>query len=374
MHPAELATNGACFYVRTTTGITLPPTAVRAAFRLFGATTLADRILLLAHTAASPRPPMRRLRGRAVHAVHDYVRLVADAPHLQPVLRLDFCLLLGLYAEVTDIDREQALRLGLVDTYCHLAALVDGYDDLIDAPEARTRTFTEDDFRTGPLARLREHLVAALRHHAHQSVAAAGLEDHLEAFERAALRAHQRLDQGTGLDAPLAQVLSAREATSGSLLRLAAHIWNALLDLPEDLSETIERAAATFGVVAQFADDVIDWTTDVGSAQNLLDAALLAYPTERHELLKLREERPGWSVPATVVQHRAPQAYRLLNTTRAACMGQYPRDRRFLPLLQFGDDVYFHLLPALPAMHFGVFDAIRDEVQGALRAYEACPR
>jgi len=321
---------------------------------------------------ASPRPALRRLQRRAVRAIVDYQAIVVAAPHLRPVLRLDFCLLLGLYQEMTGIGRQQALDSGLVDAYCHLAALMDAYDDVLDTPQARTHVFDESDFRRGHLATLRDRLVEVLVAHAHQSPAAASLVDELTAFEREALRAHRSLDQDAGLDAPLEAVVRAREATSGELLRLAARIWNGLAGLSPEWSRTLEDAAQVFGVVAQFADDVVDWATDLGSAQNLLDAALHQYPVERCAALRAVECRPGWSLPVSRLRRLAPRSLALLARARACQVARYPRDPRLLPLIRFGDDAYDALLPALPAIDFTEFDAIREQVQAALLGLQPC--
>lgn len=366
MRPSDLITAGAGWYVERVSDVSVPPGAVRAAFRLFGADRPATRLLLMARTVASPSPAMRRLRERAVRAVRDYVTLVTEVPHLRELLRLDFCLLIGLYGEITGIDLASAVRAGLVDVYCHLAALVDAYDDVIDAPGAREQELREDDFRKGQLDELRERLTHALSARAHQSPAAAHLVDDLAAFEQAAWQSHRSMDLGTGLDASLEAVLLARHATSGALLRLAAHLWNALLGLPSGSAREIEDAAATFGVVAQFADDLIDWTADVGLAQNLLDAALRTNPCERQSALVAANHHPGWSLPIGRLRRLAPQSLALLNDARTACVRRYPTHPRFRPLVQFGDDVYRHLLPALPALDFSAFAAVREETQALL--------
>lgn len=366
MRPAELVTAGASLYLRRQIGVAVPSGVMHAVFRLFGACSAADRATLIWQMAGSPSPAMRRLRSRAVRAVRDYQSLLVASPALRPVLRLDFCFLLGLYADVTGIDLSEALEAGLVHSYCHLAALMDAYDDVLDRPDARAQSFTEDDFKRRDLVAIRDRLACVFRQHAQRSPAAHSLMDELRSFELSALRDHQRLDQGTGLDAPLDAVLRAREATSGRLLRFAARMWNSLLALPNDVALQVEKAAAVFGVVAQFADDMIDWTTDLDTAQNLLDAALRQHPAERAAAIRAIDGRSGWSLPITRLRRLAPRSLESLDRARVAYSARYPTDRRFLPLITFGDDVYSAFLPALPAIDFNAFDDIRDQVQCAL--------
>lgn len=347
------------------TGVRLPPAAVGAAFRLFGLRSGAAQLRLLGGTVASPRPALRRLRRRAVQAVADYRAIVRAAPHLRPIMKLDFTILLGLYGEALGVTREQAMEHGLVESYCHLAALVDAYDDVLDTPEARTRPLRRQEFLTGKTGELRERLAAHFAAAARRQPAAARLIDDLAAFEDSALAAHRRYDLGAGLDATLADVVQTRAATSGLLLHFAAHVWSTLLALPAPLAASSEQAAATFGVVAQFADDVVDWTTDDGVAQNLLGAALGTYPAELAACRAAAARRPGWSLPATIVRRLAPCAWRLLARARAQA-ASYPPDPRYTALRQFGDDVYGGLLPALPAIDFRAFDSVRCDVQEAL--------
>ena len=353
--------------VRGATGVRLPPAVVVAAFRLFGLRSGLGQVRLLWRMVLSPDPAMRRLRARAVRAVADYRAIVALAPHLRGLMKLDFTILLGLYADAVGITREQAVAAGLVETYCHLSALVDAYDDLLDTAEARRQPLGRADFLSGPTGRLREALVAHLAARARARPAAAGLIDDLAAFEERALAAHTSLDLATGLEAPLAAVVQARAATSGLLLRFAAHLWSVLLDLPPALAASSEQAASTFGLVAQFADDVIDWSTDDGAAQNLLGAALLAHPSELAAARALARCRPGWSLPLVELARVAPRSLACLGTARRQAAA-YPADPRYDGLRRFGDDVYAALLPRLPAINFGQFDAIRDDVQRALAA------
>jgi geranylgeranyl pyrophosphate synthase len=160
-------------------------------------------------------------------------------------------------------------------------------------------------------------------------------------------------------------VVRARAATSGLLLRFAAHLWSVLLDLPADLAASSERAAEVFGLVAQFADDVLDWTQDDGVAQNLLGAALVSWPRELAALRVVAHGMPGRSIPYAVLKRLAPRSLADLDRTRryVSC---YPDDPRYAGLRRFGDDVYETLLPALPAVDFRDLDPIRQAVQSAL--------
>ena len=351
--------------VRLSTAVTLPRPAVTAAFRLFGAQSSAAQLGLLWRTVGSPSPGLGRLRRRAVRALQDYRAILQRAPRLRGLMKLDFTILLGLYTEAMGISRDQAVDAGLVESYCHLSALVDAYDDLLDTPEARTHPLAPADFLQGHTGRLRDRLTGHLMAMSDTLPGAAGLEADLAAFERQALIAHRSLDLATGLDAPLEAVVRARAATSGLLLRFAAHTWSVLLDLPPNMAAASEDAAATFGLVAQFADDVIDWSTDDGTAQNLLGAALREHATELLRARAAARRRPGWSLPFRTLRRVAPASLNRLAAVRrqASC---YPPAARFAGLRQFGDDVYGSLLPALPAINFGAFDDIRLQVQAAL--------
>gem|GEM_PF-2681520 len=354
--------------IRVVAGVELPPRGIAAAFRLFGARSAASQVLLLGRTVCSPSPAMRRLRRRAVRALDDYRAILRQAPHLHQLMKLDFTILLGLYRDAVGVSRDQALEAGLVETYCHLSALVDAYDDLLDTREARAGSLTRDDFMAGRTGQLRCCLVSWFEQLSARRPRASVLVRDLEAFESRALEAHQNLDIGTGLEAPIEAVVRARAATSGLLLRFAAHLWSVLLDLPLPLAKRSEDAAATFGLVAQFADDVVDWTCDDGIAQNLLGAALRAHPDELRSARAAAERRPGWSLSTKTLQRVAPRSLAMLAAVRRRA-AVYPPDCRFDGLRQFGDDVYLTLLPALPSLNFDEFDDIRAEVQEVLATW-----
>jgi hypothetical protein len=195
--------------------------------------------------------------------------------------------------------------------------------------------------------------------------AVAALVDDLAAFEEQALQAHLALDLGAGLEAPLDAVVRARAATSGVLLRFAAHLWSVLLELPADLAASSEAAAEVFGLVAQFADDVLDWSQDDGAAQNLLGAALLAHPHELAAVRQAARRGPGRSVPYALLSRLAPRSLAHLGATRRR-LAVYPADPRYHRLRQFGDDIYQALLPALPGIDFRELDPIRLQVQALL--------
>ena len=351
--------------VRRFTGVALPEKAIAAAFRLLGLTSAGAQLSFCWRILLEPSPGMRRLRRRAAQAVADYREILRGAPRLRGLMKLDFTILLGLYSEAVGVSRQRAVEAGLVEVYCHLAALVDAYDDLLDTPQARRQPLRQDDFLSGETGRLRQQLVANLRSQALGRPKVASLIDDLAAFEAQALQSHLALDVATGLNAPLDAVVRARAATSGLLLRFAAHLWSVLLDLPADLAASSERAAEVFGLVAQFADDVIDWTQDDGVAQNLLGAALLSQPDELAAVRRAARRLPGRSVPYVTLERLAPQAVACLAATRRRA-AMYPDDPRYAGLRQFGDDVYEVLLPALPAINFRELDPIRLEVQAVL--------
>lgn len=351
--------------VRRLTGITLPETAVEAAFRLLSASTSAERLRVLWRLVLAPTPGLRRLRGRAVGAVTAYQAILREAPHLTGLMKLDFTLLLGLYSEALGISWRQAVSAGLVEVYCHLAALVDAYDDLLDTREARRQPLQPDDFLRGETGRLRATLVEFLLAQGTGRPRVAALVDDLAAFETRALAGHLALDVGAGLDAPLDAVVRARAATSGLLLHFAAHLWSILLDLPEPLAVSSEQAAETFGLVAQFADDVLDWTQDDGVTQNLLGAALLANSEELAAARRAGNLAPGRSLPYARLQRLAPRSLAALAAARRR-VSHYPDDARYAGLRQFGDDVYEALLPALPAVDFRELDGVRQVVQTML--------
>jgi hypothetical protein len=353
--------------VRRLTGVTLPEAAITAAFRLLGLRSAAGQLRFCWRMLLAPAPGMRRLRWRAVRAVSDYQAIVREAPHLQHLMKLDFTILLGLYSDAIGIRRRDAVAAGLVEVYCHLSALVDAYDDLLDTPQARVSSLSKADFLRGETGRLRARLTAQLEARAARQPKVAGLVDDLAAFEAEALASHLALDVGAGLNAPLESVVRARAATSGLLLRFAAHLWSVLLDLPAGLAASSEAAAATFGLVAQFADDVLDWTQDDGVAQNLFGAALLAHPDELAALRAAARPLPGRSLPYALLARLAPRALQDLAATRRR-IARYPDDPRYAGLRQFGDDVYETLLPALPAIDFRELDPIRQEVQTLLMA------
>lgn len=351
--------------VRHLTGITLPEASVEAAFRLLSASTSAEQARLLWRLVLVPTPAMRRLRGRAIGAIAAYQAILREAPHLGGLMKLDFTILLGLYGEAIGVSWRRAVAAGLVEVYCHLAALVDAYDDLLDTPAARRQPLQAEDFRRGETGRLRETLVAFLRAQGLRRPKVAGLVDDLAAFEAQAFAGHLALDLAAGLDASLENVVAARAATSGLLLRFAAHLWSVLLDLPEPLAASSEKAAATFGLVAQFADDVLDWTQDDGVAQNLLGAALLAWPEELAAARRAATSAPGRSLPYALLRRVAPRSLATLAGARQQ-VSTYPADARFAGLRQFGDDVYEALLPALPAVDFRELERARDIVQAVL--------
>ena len=357
--------------VRRLTGVALPEAAITATFRLLGLRSAAAQLRFFWRMLLAPSPGMQRLRRRAVQAIADYQAIVRQAPPLQNLMKLDFTILLGLYCEALGISRREAVDAGLVEVYCHLAALVDAYDDLLDTPQARVRPLSKEDFLGGETGRLRARLTMHLEERAARRPAVADLVDDLAAFEAQALAGHLALDVGAGLDAPLAAVVRARAATSGLLLRFAAHLWSVLLDLPAELAASSEAAAATFGLVAQYADDVLDWTQDDGVAQNLLGAALVAYPNELAALRAAARPLPGRSLPFFLIERLAPRSVHDLAVSRrqAAC---YPDDPRYAGLCQFGDDVYETLLPALPPIDFRELASIRQEVQALLTAPGRC--
>jgi hypothetical protein len=350
---------------RRLTGVVLPEEAIDAAFRLLGLRSSLAQLHFCWRMLLAPSPGMQRLRRRAVRAVTDYRAIVREAPRLRGLMKLDFTILLGLYSDALGIGQRQALEVGLVEVYCHLAALVDAYDDLLDTPQARERPLGKGDFLSGETGRLRQRLVEVLQARSAGRPRVAALVDDLAAFETQALAGHQALDLATGLDAPLEAVVRARAATSGLLLRFAAHLWSVLLDLPADLAASSERAAEVFGLVAQFADDVLDWTQDDGVAQNLLGAALVSWPRELAALRVVAHGMPGRSIPYAVLKRLAPRSLADLDRTRryVSC---YPDDPRYAGLRRFGDDVYETLLPALPAVDFRDLDPIRQAVQSAL--------
>ncbi len=364
-HRPQIAVRLSVAAVRKATGVALPRAAVQAAFRLFGAATPIAQLSLLWQTVGTRDPSMQRLRSRAVRSIADYRAIINLRPDLARTMKLDFTILLGLYREAIGISCAQAVSHGLVETYCLLSALVDAYDDLIDAPDARSSPLAEDDFRTGRLSSLRAALVEHLQHLSASQPGAARLPDDLARFEAQAWQAHQSLDLGSGLDAALEDVARARAATSGLLLRFAAHLWSVLLDLPGDLAQSSEDAAATFGLIAQFADDVIDWTADDGRAQNLLGAALREFPDELSRARELAQARAGWSLPVATLAKAAPQTMRRLAKARREA-STYPSDAKFDSLRQFGDDVYDGLLPRLPAINYCALDAVRQDVQDVL--------
>lgn len=351
--------------VRLATGVSLPLPAVDAAFTVFGAASSAAQLHLLWNTVCSRDPGMQRLRRRAVRAVGDYRTIVQWRPDLASVMKLDFTILFGLYSDALDISLRQAVDMGLVETYCRLAGLIEAYDDLIDTAEARRARLTPDDFRGGRLGLLRADLVAHFQRLAERLPRAAELPASLAGFELQAWEAHQQLDLGAGLDASLEEVVMARAATSGLLLRFAAHLWSVLLCLPPDLARSSEDAAATFGLVAQFADDVMDWSTDDGNAQNLLGAALREFPEELVLARTAIRQSPGWSLSVRWLMRNAPKSMGRLALSRQQA-ATYPPDARYAGLAEFASDVYSSLLPRLPAIHFTVFDRVRDDVQVAL--------
>ncbi|MGI8914361.1 MAG: hypothetical protein ACR2JY_11380 [Chloroflexota bacterium] len=350
---------------RLLTGVALPEEAVSAAFRLLGLQSSWAQLRFCWRMLLAPSPGMRRLRTRAAQAISDYRAILHAAPHLRSLMKLDFTILLGLYSEALGITWRQALDAGLVEVYCHLAALVDAYDDLLDTPQARLTPLSKDDFLSGDTGRLRQELVAALQVRADGRPAVAALIDDLAAFEAQALAGHLMLDVATGLDAPIEAVVRARAATSGLLLRFAAHLWSVLLALPADLAASSERAGEVFGLVAQFADDVMDWTQDDGVAQNLLGAALRPHPQELAALRTIARNAPGRSIPYGVLARLAPHSLACLNRIRRS-VSCYPDHPRYAGLRQFGDDIYETLLPALPAIDFRQLDPIRLAVQAAL--------
>ena len=361
-HPVAAS---AALLVRLLVGVTLPEPAIVAAFRLFCLRSSAAQLRFLGRMLLLPSPAMRRLRRRAARAISDYQAILQRAPHLRGLLKLDFTILLGLYSEALGVTRQQAIDAGLVEVYCHLAALVDAYDDVLDTPQARQRPVQQADFLQGNTGKLRARLVDYLQVRGRARPDVAALVDDLAAFEEQALQAHLALDLGAGLDAPLDAVVRARAATSGLLLRFAAHLWSVLLDLPADLAASSEEAAAVFGLVAQFADDVLDWSQDDGAAQNLLGAALLAHPQERTAVRQAAHRLPGHSVPSALLLRLAPQSLACLGATRRR-LAVYPADPRFHGLRQFGDDIYEALLPALPCINFRELDPIRAQVQALL--------
>ena len=351
--------------IRRLTGVLLPEEAINAAFRLLGLRSVLMQLRFCWQMLLAPSPGMQRLRRRAVRAVTDYQAILKDAPHLRGLMKLDFTILLGLYRDALGVSQRQALEAGLVEVYCHLAALIDAYDDLLDTPQAREQPLGRGDFLGGETGRLRQRLVEALQARSAGRPRVAALVDDLAAFETQALAGHLALDLATGLDAPLEAVVRTRAATSGLLLRFAAHLWSVLLDLPADLAASSERAAEVFGLVAQFADDVLDWSQDDGIAQNLLGAALVSQPHELAALRAVAHRMPGRSVPYAVLKRLAPRSLAVLNRTRRR-VSCYPDDQRYAGLRRFGDDVYETLLPVLPAIDFRDLDPIRQAVQSAL--------
>lgn len=355
----------AAMLVRLLVGVTVPEAAIIAAFRLFRLSSSAAQLRFLWRMLLSPSPAMWRLRRRAARAVSDYQAILRQAPYLRGLLKLDFTILLGLYSEALGISCRQAIDAGLVEVYCHLAALVDAYDDVLDTPQARQRPLEQADFMQGNTGKLRAQLVAYLQAQGRNRPDVAALVEDLAAFELQALGGHMALDLGAGLEAPLDAVVRARAATSGLLLRFAAHLWSVLLDLPADLAASSEEAAEVFGLVAQFADDVLDWSQDDGVAQNLLGAALLAHPPERVAVRQAAHRLPGRSVPYALLMRLAPRSLACLDATRRR-VAVYPNDARYHGLRQFGDDVYEALLPALPCIDFRELDPIRAQVQALL--------